>query len=458
MRIAIFVHCFYPRHIYGTEAYTLLLSKNLQKLGHNVTVVSATFQGEPPQERPVESYIWDGIKVISIDRNFFANKGLFETYYDKSLRNMQERIIRGINPEVIHITHLINHSASVLEVASALNIPVVSTLTDFYGFCYNNKLEQADGALCRGPNKLRSNCIECYLKDLSSKPWAQEEYAKYSDAHYRKYTSRILAIRSLISKENELSDFGAITIRPNTLAKFYKNISTAIAPSSFLRDAYDQNVKDLNLKLSHFGIDIDRAAKPKRSEDARLVIGFVGQLAPHKGTHLLIEAFTKLPSGGELRIYGNLEQDKNYVSKLRRLADGHDVHFEGTFPASATAEILAGLDVMVIPSTWYENSPLILLQSLATHTPCVVSNVAGMTEFVSDGVNGFHFERGSAKDLEAKLRCFVEDSFLAVRMSEATHYNRTAFDMAEDVSNTYQSIAAHASCASKRNKSNISAD
>ncbi|CAO4134593.1 glycosyltransferase family 4 protein [Methylorubrum extorquens] len=444
MKIAIFVHCFYPRHIYGTEAYTLVLSKNLKKLGHEVTVVSATFEGEPAQERAVESYIWDGVKVISLDRNHFANKGLSETYYDPSLRGIQERIIRGINPDVIHITHLINHSASVLEVARALKKPIVSTLTDFYGFCFNNKLETAEGGLCHGPNKLRSNCLECYMKDVSSKPWAPEEYGKYADASYRKMASKVFAFRSRVLRDDKIKDFNSITARPNVLNNYYKHISRAIAPSAFLLNAYKDNIRGLKLKLSHFGIDIDRSTKPKRAAGAPIVFGFVGQLAPHKGTHLLIEAFAKLPAGCELYIYGNVEQDKSYIAKLKMLARGHKVHFKGTFSASDTAAVLAELDVMVIPSTWYENSPLILLQSLATHTPTIVSDVAGMTEFVKDGVNGFHFVRGSAKDLEAKLRAFLDDPLLAARMSEATHYDRTALDMAKDVSETYSSIATEA--------------
>lgn len=444
MRIAIFVHCFYPRHIYGTEAYTLLLSRNLQKLGHEVTVVSATFEGEPVQERAVESYIWDGVKVISIDRNHFVNKGLSETYYDPSLRGIQERIIRGIDPDVVHITHLINHSASILEVAHALGKPIVSTLTDFYGFCFNNKLETAEGGLCHGPDKLRSNCLECYMKDVSSKPWAPEEYEKFGDARYRKIASKAFAFRSCVLRDKKIIDFNSITARPTVLSKFYRHISRAIAPSSFLLNAYKDNIADLNLKLSHFGIDIDRSPKPKRAAGAPIVFGFVGQLAPHKGTHLLIEAFASLPGNCELYIYGNVEQDKSYVSKLKTLSRGHKIYFKGTFSATDTATVLAKLDVMVIPSTWYENSPLILLQSLATHTPTIVSNVAGMTEFVRDGVNGFHFERGSARGLEAKLRAFLDDPLLASRMSEATHYDRTALDMAKDVSETYHSIAAKA--------------
>ena len=122
---------------------------------------------------------------------------------------------------------------------------------------------------------------------------------------------------------------------------------------------------------------------------------------------------------------------------LQEISLGLNVVFKGTFSRSETVRILGDIDVMVIPSTWYENSPLILLQSLATHTPCIVSNVEGMTEFVEEGTNGFHFTRGSEEDLYVKMQNFVSDRFLAQRLSLTTSYERTAFDMARDVDKMY---------------------
>ena len=47
MKVALFVHCFFPEHYYGTETYTLQIAQNLKSLGHEVVVVAAIFQGEP---------------------------------------------------------------------------------------------------------------------------------------------------------------------------------------------------------------------------------------------------------------------------------------------------------------------------------------------------------------------------------------------------------------------------
>ena len=56
-----------------------------------------------------------------------------------------------IEPDIAHVTHLINHTSAILEVLNEFKVPTVATLTDFFGFCFNNKLEKYDGSLCVGP-------------------------------------------------------------------------------------------------------------------------------------------------------------------------------------------------------------------------------------------------------------------------------------------------------------------
>jgi glycosyltransferase involved in cell wall biosynthesis len=111
------------------------------------------------------------------------------------------------------------------------------------------------------------------------------------------------------------------------------------------------------------------------------------------------------------------------------------------------AEILAALDVVVIPSRWHENSPLVLLDALATHTPVVVCDVAGLTEFVDEGRSGFRFALGSVDDLTRVLSRFVDDSSLAATMSRTTQYTRTTRTMVEEILSVYE-FAKAAACGS----------
>jgi glycosyltransferase involved in cell wall biosynthesis len=81
---------------------------------------------------------------------------------------------------------------------------------------------------------------------------------------------------------------------------------------------------------------------------------------------------------------------------------------------------------------------LILLQALATHTPVIVSDVEGMTEFVEHGRSGLHFKRSDVNSLAAALKRFTDDPALARKMSLATSYERTPRDMVQDILMMYE--------------------
>ncbi len=175
------------------------------------------------------------------------------------------------------------------------------------------------------------------------------------------------------------------------------------------------------------------ARKPRKVR-----LGFIGQIAPHKGAHLILDALRRCGRDNlSLTIWGSESQAPAYAERLRAQAQALPVTFRGTVPRSELAGALGSIDYLVIPSTWYENSPLILLQALATHTPPIVSDVPGMTEFVEHGRNGFHFERGNVDSLVRVLQRVADDPELVDRLSAATSYDRVPADMAKDVAAMY---------------------
>jgi len=130
------------------------------------------------------------------------------------------------------------------------------------------------------------------------------------------------------------------------------------------------------------------------------------------------------------------------MSRLHVMADGAPIHFRGTFEKERMREVMDGLDLLVIPSRWYENSPLVLLNALATHTPVVVSDVAGMTEFLDEGRNGFSFQRSSVDSLEHILGQVVLNRDRLFGLSLTTQYERTPRIMAEETLAIYDREAA----------------
>lgn len=436
MKIVFFVHCFFPDHFYGTETYTLELAKNYAAWGHDVTVVSAIFQGEAPTAELISQFEYEGIKVICLDKNKIPHTRIKETYYQPEMREVLTQVLTDLKPDVVHVTHLINHTSVLLEVTAALGIATYATFTDFFGFCLNNKLEAAGGALCAGPSKSRSNCVACYIKEAArANAGGWMGYARTPLAA-KVIANSATALRKLPGLKNGPIDgtIEDIARRPDTLVSLYNYAyKGAVAPTAFLKKAYEANDIKVPMHALWFGIDIDRTAKPERSADHVPTIGFIGQIAPHKGTDLLVDAFQQLPAqSAKLKIYGPADQDPVYMQELRDKATGGDIEFLGTFDKGDMVNILRDLDLLVIPSKWYENSPLVLLNALATHTPVLVSDVLGMTEFLVPGVNGLAFERGSSADLFKQLSKLVGQPEVLYGMSKTTHYDRTPEMMARE--------------------------
>jgi glycosyltransferase involved in cell wall biosynthesis len=441
MKIALYVHCFFPTHFYGTEAYTLALAKELTALGHDCVIVSATLAGEPGQGSLVEEYSYDGLRVVSIDKNLFPDRRVRDTYEQPALRHVHERVLRKLTPDVVHVCHLISHTSALLEVTRRMGIPTFATLTDFFGFCYNNVLENTRSELCAGPNATRANCIACFLKLEAARADATPASRLANFRAFRPAVAHALAFLGRGQHDGFAIDRftpNDIVVRPGILRRAMGVYREAIAPTRFLKTAYARNDFPVPLRVSHFGIEIDRASKPPRPQARQLRLGFIGQIAPHKGVHLLLDAFARCGRDNlSLTIWGPPNQAPAYAEKLRARAQGLAVTFPGTIPRSALAAAFASIDALVIPSTWYENSPLILLQALATHTPPIVSDVPGMTEFVAHGQNGFHFQRGNVDSLARVLQTLADDPGLVDRLGAATSYDRVPADMAKDVAAMY---------------------
>ncbi|MEP9353639.1 glycosyltransferase [Xanthobacter sp. KR7-65] len=438
LRVALFVHAFYPEHVYGTEAYTLTLARQMRNLGHDPVVVTARASDEPPQGEEIARYTVEGIPVLRIDRNRAPARSAREDYDMPALAPLLTRILREIAPDVVHICHLSNFTAVLPEVAASLGIPIFATLTDFFNLCLTTTLQATDGRLCGGPDAVRANCLSCGLgmrgTERSGLFWGTLAQPALRDA------AGALAARVAFALPGAMGrDARAVIDRPDALRAAMARCRAAIAPSAFLQHLFERNGATVPLVRSTFGIDIDRRPKPPAPAQP-VRFGFMGQISYHKGPHLMLQALRRLPPDVfTLDLWGSEQQDPAYSRDLRAVAAPMPVRFRGTFSEAEMADLLAGIDVLILPSTWFENAPLTLLKALATHTPVIVADVPGMTEFVEEGVNGFAFPRGDAEALVPVLRRFVDDPGLAARMSRTTAYDRTERDMVLDVLALYRS-------------------
>src|SRR5205823_6551446 len=130
-----------------------------------------------------------------------------------------------------------------------------------------------------------------------------------------------------------------------------------------------------------------------------------GSLNPHKGVHVLLDAFMRTSDAStSLRIYGK-GVTRSYVDSLRNTAAKDSrIVFCGEYCESELSSVLENVDVIVMPSMWFENHPLILHEAFASGVPVIASNIGVMAEKVKNDMNGFVFEMGNSKHLSEVLR------------------------------------------------------
>jgi len=151
-------------------------------------------------------------------------------------------------------------------------------------------------------------------------------------------------------------------------------------------------------------------AIPQRQAGLPVRFGFVGTLAWHKGVHVLIDAVRALPSNTwELVVFGDERVAPEYSSSLREQARGLPIRFAGSFARRDITRAYAEIDVLVVPSIWLENSPLVIHEAFLAGVPVVGSRLGGTADLIEHGVSGLLYDPHSAPALMAALRTFTDD-------------------------------------------------
>jgi glycosyltransferase involved in cell wall biosynthesis len=130
----------------------------------------------------------------------------------------------------------------------------------------------------------------------------------------------------------------------------------------------------------------------------------------HKGAHVLLEAVRALDTSAyELKVFGNPDVFPDYTAGLRTQAAGLPVRFMGAFDRDRTAEVYAQIDVLVVPSLWLENSPLVIHEAFMAGVPVVGARIGGIAHLVEDGRTGLLYDPSSAVELRAALGRLIEN-------------------------------------------------
>ena len=419
MRICLVVHGFPPVERTGVENYSLGLCRALARAGHRVEVFVPR-RDEALPDLSLRREEREGFAVNWITCNAVPANAR-EALVVPQLRRPFAAFLERERPEVVHFQHLVKLGIGLVEVAHEQGLPTIYTAHDYYPICHRYTLLRPDLSRCdrRGDSRACARC-DLALAHLNAQPGLGDYHAgafewQLSSAA-RTRLQEILAEREMRAEE----DAHALEQREELdrlRAEAYRGFDLALAPSRFLIGELERGGFE-RARIEHGPLGFDNAdlvgLPPPRFEPGRAVrFAFVGGLGKHKGVHVLLDAFQRLPRGAEVAVWGG-STDRMYVEHLRKRCGEVGAQWRGAFERADLPGVLATVDALVVPSIWLENYPLVIHEAFSAGRPVIASRLGAIPESIRDGVDGLLFEPGDAADLARTLqRCIDEPGLLA---------------------------------------------
>ena len=393
MRLLYVIHQFFPDCHSGTEQHCLAAAREAERRGHEVTVLSLHWDHDrthPPIR--VFDAPYEGLQVIRLNHWRGVNPNdVLRDYQNLHLDGWFQRVLDEVKPDVVHSFHLRQLGGNLLRVARRNSLRVVVTLTDFWFLCPRFTLMRPDGSLCDGPPDGGRGCVSCEFPELEHVQ--PSDSATGSDAPAR--------LRALLD-------------RRDALMRDLQQAHVVTAPSRFLAEMFRRNgLEHERFEAVPYGLEPDRVQPlPAPRPRTPLRLGFCGVLSPWKGAHVLLDAVMQTDADVELSIHGRTEQPtfQPYIDDLMsRAAADPRVRFAGSYEEVDAPRIFAEMDVLVVPSTWYENTPFVMLEAFAAGVPVIASDLGGLREVVTPDRNGLVFPAADAAALRAAIERVAAD-------------------------------------------------
>jgi len=373
VRILFVVHQFFPQWYTGTERFVLNNAKALQKMGHYVEVLTygyndkgdyITFNG-----MMYKQYNFKNIPVMSI-KDLSPRDDLNFSISNENIIQFLQHFLHKESFDVIHIAHPMR-VGSIVKVGKSLGIPIVITLTDFWLRCPRAIAVTQMGDLCDSADRGYRCKSECY-----GSLWGSKCIGRFEEAKQLLYS-----------------------------------VDCVAAPSMFLADNFRKEF-DIDVRVVRHGIDYAEIQPNRnyRKPGDEVVFGYIGTVLPHKGVHIITQSLRHVDNSNvKIKIYGSFFSEIRYFEELQQSVNNDPrVEFLGEYKDEEMPSIMNSLDCVIVPSLWWENSPLTILTSLAYKVPVITINVGGAAEFIMDGKNGFNFKIGDPESLADIIKRIAE--------------------------------------------------
>lgn len=362
-------------------------------------------------------------------------------------------IIREEKPDVVHCHNTFPLiSPSVYWAAAREGVPVVQTLHNYRLACLNGYLFR-EGHVCErclGRTPWRGVCRRCYRDSRAQSFVAAAMLLGHRLlGTYRRKVTRYIA----------LTDFAKTKFVEAGLPE--RKIS--VKPNAFAASGGEG---------AGLPATVERSGA---SAPDRLRVIFLGRLSPEKGVDILLRAWAMLnkngrdaptarplqvpvgPGAAEPRpgpaltcvIIGDGPERATLEGLANELGISSSVRFLGALPREEALRELAGADLLVFPSLWYETFGLTILEAASQGVPAVATNIGGQSSLVQDGITGRLVPPGDSAALAASLRELLSDPAALRRMGAAA---RAAFESSDCAPsrNLARLLEVHASARSAR--------
>jgi len=424
MRILQVNHQFPPFTRQGSELHCWQLSGCLAGCD-DVAVFHAS---EVIRKKParLERSSPDGYAVFhSIDGGHYARRA---NWPNPVLRRHFQSALDEWRPDIVHFHNYVSLGDDLPTMAKTAGAAVVYTLHDYGLICPNHLLLRTDGRLCgKSHGDFFEGCCPVELRVTRNRmpPPRRHLPALY---RWRVYAAQQAGSVTRGILKAALSIPALFYGAPETAAvehkrdfffehtrRIFKDVDLFICPSRFLMERFRAcGLPAGKSKHIRYGIRTMQPNLRKDSNDGRIRFGFIGAFHAHKGLELLVQAFRGLESRAQLRIHGSAFGGPVAESFWRRIqADAPPgLHFGGAYRNEDLERILSEIDVVVVPSLWYENAPFTIQEAFRCGLPVITANAGGMAEHVRDRIDGLHFRIGDADDLRRCMLSVIEDPAL----------------------------------------------
>ncbi len=330
--------------------------------------------------------------------------GLYDHFYHIAPIGVRRALVELLQRERIDLLnahHFLHVGLGTFTDVAAAGIEIVFTIHEFLAICNNHGQLVTRGAeaLCDGPAP--AACRGCY-----------PEHSRQQFAMRQQHVLRALA------------DVGAF-----------------VSPSHFLADKMiEQGVAPDRMHVIENGIPI-RAPSPTVSEHRERRIwtfGYFGQINPFKGMTTLLDACAAIAEDEALArrvriaVHGNfVGQSEEFIERFHAAAKEYRfLRYMGAYDNRVVGALMAACDYVVLPSSWWENSPVVIQEAYHAKCPVICTGIGGMAEKVIDRITGLHFARNDGANLADRI-AEATDPALHHRLQTALPDVLSPTDMAE---------------------------